>query len=72
MISDKKALDLFELATGSRIEEMPDEELHLVIDSVRAVRAASSEAEAVSALGWMGHGQEWTIAVAVGLRQEVA
>ena len=63
MISDKEALDLYEAATGDSILGMDAEETHETIESVRAVREATQEEAAMSAILHWGHDEDWTRAI---------
>ena len=63
MISDKEAIDLYEATTGDTILGWDDEEVHEIIDSVRRVREAQSEEEAMSAILYWGHHEDWTRAI---------
>jgi len=69
MVSDKQALDLYAQATHEDATALDDEETHLVVDSVRAVRASQTDAEALSAVLWMGHGEEESTEIIAGLRK---
>jgi len=69
MVSDKQALDLYEKATHEDTSGLDDEEMYLVVDSVRSVRSAQTDAEALSAVLWMGHGEEESTEIIAGLRR---
>ena len=69
MVSDKQALDLYEKGHTRRPSGLDDEEMYLVVDSVRSVRSAQTDAEALSAVLWMGHGEEESTEIIAGLRK---
>ena len=63
------ALDIYEEVTGGSVAGMDDEEIHLIVETVRSVRQARSKEAALSACLWMGHSEEWTDAFIAGVRQ---
>ena len=69
MISDKQALDLYQEAAEGSLTNMDEEEKHLVVDSVRRVRSATSVEEAVSAILWMGGNEQETARLVSEMRK---
>tara|TARA_R110002020_G_scaffold197900_1_gene398991 strand:- start:4914 stop:5120 length:207 start_codon:yes stop_codon:yes gene_type:complete len=65
----KQTLDLYAEVTGSDVEAMDDEEISLALSTVRAVRSAKSEAESLSAVLWMGHGEGESLEIISKLRK---
>jgi len=59
-MSDKEALDLYVSATDEEVDCDDAELVHEIVDSVRKVRVASGEEEAMSAILWWGHSEDWT------------
>jgi len=51
-------IGLYELATGESVEGWDKSELREVGESVQRVRKATSEAESISAIGWLIPGGE--------------
>ena len=57
-MTDAQAISLYEKATGDSIDGYDDPEIHDIVDSVRRVRVATSDAEAIAAIGHLVHGAE--------------
>lgn len=67
-MTDSEAIALYERATGDSAAGCDGPELHEIVESVRCVRAASSEEEAISAILWLGHSEEWTRTIVSQMR----
>jgi hypothetical protein len=70
-MTDAQAITLYEKVTGECIAGLDDPEVHDIVDSVRRTRVASSEAEAISAIGHLVHGsQDGVMRVIDGIKGE--
>lgn len=56
-MTQAQALNLFEEATGIQVDGWDDHEIHMMIESVRKVRSAKTEDEAISTIDWIGHSE---------------
>jgi hypothetical protein len=68
-MSDRECILLYERATGESIDGLDDPEIHAICDDVRRVRKAQSEEEAISAVLYWGHDEDWTRVAVKELRK---